>query len=292
MTRFYPDRYLAQVLPKGFSEKGLLFDNLNPRKTYLRALLQAAGRNGKELKSSVYETIHQYVKKEAELKAAGVEAFKEEAVNDQTLLTQRIENFLIWNKVQEEKSAHSGQFYRWLPSDAEHPDPEHQLLYGKIFQVGKGDKDGNMPGERYGCRCGIEWLDSEDAFKEFAGKEFTGYKGQDAVRKLIKEKQGYIKNAFHRKDIGNIDLMWGDERLGLKHIILRRAKQGWTKEEFLKDFSNTIREGKLFKDRREKSRVNIWHPKHKKLVVLDTQYGKKGVNYVVTSFERKKHPTW
>ena len=45
-----------------------------------------------------------------------------------------------------------------MPSDAKNPDPEHQLLYGKIFRVGEGDKDGNMPGERYGCRCGIEWL--------------------------------------------------------------------------------------------------------------------------------------
>ena len=62
----------------------------------------------------------------------------------------------------DEKDAALYEFYRWLPSDAKNPDPEHQLLYGKIFRVGEGDKEGNMPGERYGCRCGIEWLTDEE----------------------------------------------------------------------------------------------------------------------------------
>ena len=43
--------------------------------------------------------------------------------------------------------------------------PEHQLLYGKIFKVGEGDKNGNMPCERYGCKCGIEWLTSDEVEK-------------------------------------------------------------------------------------------------------------------------------
>ncbi len=292
MTRFYPDKYLAQVLPKGFSEKGLLFDNLNPRKMYLRALYRVAGKEGKALQSTVYETIRTYQKKEEALQAAGVADYAQVAVNNQALLKSRVENFLIWNKVQEEKSAHSGQFYRWLPSDAEHPDPEHQLLYGKIFQVGKGDKDGNMPGERYGCRCGIEWLTDEEAYSLFTGKEFTGYKGQDAVKKLLKEEQGYIKNAFYRKEIGNIDLIWGNERAGLQHIILRRAKQGWTKEEFLKDFENVIKGGEIFKDKKFPNRINIWHAKYKKLAVIDKQYGKKKINWIITAFERKNRPTW
>ena len=73
--------------------------------------------------------------------------------------------------MQEEKQAHKGEFYRWLPSNAQNPDPEHQLLYGKIFRVGEGDKEGNMPGERYGCRCGIEWLKDEDVALKKAEKE-------------------------------------------------------------------------------------------------------------------------
>lgn len=52
------------------------------------------------------------------------------------------------------KDRYEGEFYIWLPSDAEEPDPEHQLNYGKKFQVGEGE----MPGDRFGCRCGMEIL--------------------------------------------------------------------------------------------------------------------------------------
>ena len=149
MKRFYPDEYLEKVMPGGVTKNGLLYDNLSIKQRYMRALYKAAGKEGKALKETISKTIEFY-------------AQKEEKMGAQTLLTRRIENFLVWNKVQEEKEAHKGEFYRWMPSDAQNPDPEHQLLYGKIFRVGEGDKDGNMPGERYGCRCGIEWLEDRE----------------------------------------------------------------------------------------------------------------------------------
>ena len=33
---------------------------------------------------------------------------------------------------------------------------------------------------------------------EFFGEEFKGYKGANAVEKLLKEKRGHVKNAFER----------------------------------------------------------------------------------------------
>jgi uncharacterized protein YunC (DUF1805 family) len=42
------------------------------------------------------------------------------------------------------------------------PDSQHQLLYGKKFKVGTGDKEGNMPGERWGCMCGMKILDVDE----------------------------------------------------------------------------------------------------------------------------------
>lgn len=59
---------------------------------------------------------------------------------------------------------------------------------------------------------------------EFFGKEYTGVKGSAAVDKLLQEKQGYVKNAFSRKEIGGIDLVWGDDSGGLAHVIKRRDK--------------------------------------------------------------------
>ncbi len=51
------------------------------------------------------------------------------------------------------------------------------------------------------------------------GKEYKGFKGQDAINKLLAEKQGHIKAAFTRSDIGDIDLLWGNDDIGLQHII-------------------------------------------------------------------------
>lgn len=153
MTRFYPDKYLDEVMPGGIAKNGLLYGNLSIKQRYAKALYKAAGKEGKALKETIAKTVSFYAQKEG-------------ALNDQALLTQRIENFLVWNKVQEEKTSHKGQPYRWLPSDAQNPDPDHQLNYGKIFYEGDGHE---MPGERYGCRCGIEWLSVNDVVKE--GKE-------------------------------------------------------------------------------------------------------------------------
>ena len=60
---------------------------------------------------------------------------------------------------------------------------------------------------------------------DLLGVEFKGYKGQDAVNKLLEEKQGHIKGAFHRDDIGDIDLIWGNDNVGLQHIIRQREKE-------------------------------------------------------------------
>lgn len=48
--------------------------------------------------------------------------------------------------------------------------------------------------------------------------------GLEAVRQMLLQKKSIIKNAFYRKDIGHIDLIWGDGNKGLSHIIKRRGK--------------------------------------------------------------------
>jgi len=73
------------------------------------------------------------------------------------LVQSRIENNIL-NQVKEEiKKEYRGEFYEWLPSDAETPDPLHQLKYGKTYQIGKGE----MPQDRFGCRCGMRIIVDE-----------------------------------------------------------------------------------------------------------------------------------
>lgn len=53
------------------------------------------------------------------------------------------------------------------------------------------------------------------------GKNYDDFyhKGAEAVSKLIKEKSGQVAGAFYKKGLGDIDLVWGDDKVGLKKII-------------------------------------------------------------------------
>lgn len=62
--------------------------------------------------------------------------------------------------------------------------------------------------------------------KVLFGQPFRGYHGTEAINKLKNEGRGYIPSAFHRDDIGNIDLIYGNECIGLKHIIKERIGRG------------------------------------------------------------------
>ena len=79
---------------------------------------------------------------------------KTEILDDPKLLIQRVQNEVIQQVSSAIKERYQGEFYRWLPSSANEPDPEHQLNYGQVFRIG----DGEMPGDRYGCQCGMEIL--------------------------------------------------------------------------------------------------------------------------------------
>lgn len=152
---FFPDRYLRQVLPGGFWSKKLLTTDLDPKKAFMKTIVHASATTQRDLRKTYTRAINFYDKKMDELKSEGVRAYKSQALDGERLLKSRIANLVIYNEVQELKEKHKGRRYRWLPSGAKEPRPEHQLLYGRIFTAG----DGEMPGEAYGCQCGIEWLD-------------------------------------------------------------------------------------------------------------------------------------
>jgi hypothetical protein len=77
------------------------------------------------------------------------------------------------------------------------------------------------------------------------GEEHTGVKGQAAINKLLGTQSGHIKGAFTRSDIGKIDLAWGDDTFGLKHIIKQREAQGIDTKQFLSGVSEVIEKGRL-----------------------------------------------
>ncbi len=126
---------------------------------------------------------------------------------------------------------------------------------------------------------------SENELIALLGQEFTGYKGQEAVNKLLQEKHGHIRAAFHRDDIGDIDLLWGNDNLGLQHILLRRTEQGINANEFVKDISEVVEQGS-FKQRNDRGNFEFWHKG--KMAVIAPEYHDNKITYLLTAYKRKK----
>ncbi|EIF6595592.1 hypothetical protein LFF96_001694 [Campylobacter jejuni] len=127
--------------------------------------------------------------------------------------------------------------------------------------------------------------------KEF-GENYAEYyhDGKGALQKLLIEKQGQVAGAFHRKDLGDIDLVWGDGNFGLSHIVNRREedfiKQGLNKIEaknkalnFIKEIENIINNGNVKKGN---NRAFIDVKNSRVMVALD--YKGKDKKWIITAY--------
>ena len=117
------------------------------------------------------------------------------------------------------------------------------------------------------------------------GEEFKGYKAQDAVNKLLQEKRGHIKGAFHREDMGDIDIFWGSDTVGLKHILQRREEQGINAEEFVSKLAETIEKGEFYK-KNNFGNFEYWYKGN--MVVIAPEYHGNKITFVLTAFKRKR----
>ena len=64
---------------------------------------------------------------------------------------------------------------------------------------------------------------------------------------LMKHKGGDLLGVFHRKDVGDIDLVWGDENGGLAHILNKHVGEGKSfanVDEAMSHIQNIIETGK------------------------------------------------
>jgi hypothetical protein len=146
--RYEPSKLLARIAPAKKLEK-LLSKRLTLKRAALAFTSELDVLDRGAIERVALKTIKSYKARVKEDPDA-----KEDLVDDPAQLVQRVQNEVIFQVATEIKDRYSGEFYVWLPSDAEEPDPEHQLNYGEKFQVG----DGEMPGDRIGCRCGMEIL--------------------------------------------------------------------------------------------------------------------------------------
>ena len=47
------------------------------------------------------------------------------------------------------------------------------------------------------------------------------HKGIEAIGHLLQTRSGQVRGAFHKEGIGDIDLVWGDDKVGLQKIITK-----------------------------------------------------------------------
>lgn len=119
------------------------------------------------------------------------------------------------------------------------------------------------------------------------GSEYKDLKGKEAVDKLLNEKNGHVKGAFQREDIGSIDLVWGDERFGLAHIISRREEQGIDTEDLLSNITDVIESGNIRKNNR--GTFEILH--EGKMAIVSPEVHLSGITFLLTEFKtRQKKP--
>ncbi len=153
--KYEPSKILRRMVPKAKAGE-LVSDSLTLNRSAVRALARTGILSPKKLETIAVKVINQY----KDARAAEIEdgASRAEAtaavLNDKKLMVQRVQSAAVHEITRDIKSEYRGEFYVWLPSTAVVPDPLHQLNYGKTFQLGVGE----MPGDRYGCQCGMNIL--------------------------------------------------------------------------------------------------------------------------------------
>lgn len=158
MINYLPSKILKRLVKKKTVEN-LVTDNLTLNKAAVKTLANMNLLTEAKVTEIAIRVINGYKEKYKNLRSEGEDKSDAlaNALNDKVNMVREVENAALYAISQEIKLNYRGEFYIWLPSDAETPDPVHQLNYGKKFQIGKGE----MPGDRYGCHCGMQILVDE-----------------------------------------------------------------------------------------------------------------------------------
>ncbi|EAL3991314.1 hypothetical protein A9746_08940, partial [Campylobacter upsaliensis] len=135
------------------------------------------------------------------------------------------------------------------------------------------------------ANLGNDILEAEEKpLKDEFGVNFEGFKGKEAVEKLLEEQRGQVKGAFYKEGLGEIDLVWGDENFGLRHILEQRTKQ-WGEEKALKFISHlneNIEKGQIVEVQKGRAAIKT----DLTTIILDK---KENNNFVLTAFRDRNN---
>ena len=161
--------------------------------------------------------------------------------------------------------------------DADWDESEHPRGDDGKFRAGSGGGESKDHS--------IDHVEGEhaDEIRNLYGKRYENLQGQAAIDKLVKEKNGYVPAAFHRDDIGDIDLVYGNEKVGLCHIIKRREEDGLDTDDFLRILPDLISTGKKTD---HLGRFNI--EKDGSMAIITPTYFDQKITLLLTAFKKKK----
>jgi tryptophan 2,3-dioxygenase len=104
---------------------------------------------------------------------------------------------------------------------------------------------------------------------------YEGLKGAKAVRFLLRKKTGEIVGAFHHREIGEIDIFWGNEDIGLKKILQKHP-------EVINKMQKILNESKVVS--KTFNRIKLESLDHKTVVRLDWNGQQK--TWLLTMYEK------
>ena len=166
---------------------------------------------------------------------------------------------------------------------------QHPILRPDEPSIGQGSLKGNLINETTkqedlsSLRAKIEQENNIVPIKEFGTNYAEFYHdGKGAIDKLLTEREGQVAGAFYRKELGDIDLVWGNENFGLAHILKRRSEQ-WGEEKaikFLSHLDENIKNGDISQAQNKRVAIKT----NKTTIILDNM----GENKFVLSAYRDR----
>lgn len=109
-------------------------------------------------------------------------------------------------------------------------------------------------------------------------------KAKEAAQFLRQHKNSYLKGVFHRDDIGDIDLVWGNDKAGLQHIVKRHILEQTDFDsisEAIEAISKTIQNGRIVSE--NDSQCTIDDGTHRVAIAKD-ETG----NWIITAYDNSR----
>ena len=160
------------------------------------------------------------------------------------------------------------------------------------------DKNPKLIKERVALRKAIESYLDIKPIKEFGTNYAEFYRdGANAIAKVLREKQGQVAGAFYKEGLGDIDLVWGNENLGLKKIVDKHLSKGdfeaWGEGEqaLIKGLSDIIENGKLLTENNVNTIILHKDGNTYRLGIFKGWFDKGENNWIITAYKvEKKSP--